>query len=305
MAEITRRDFIKQSSALAAMMGLGSFAIPDIARAMQTLSAVNPPVLWIQAQSCSGCSISLLNSENPGPVELLTRYISLVSHQTLSMATGDTFIDTMEKSMDHGGYFLVVEGSIPAGMPKACLMNHEPVADIIVRAARSAKAVITIGTCASFGGIPAAEGNSTGAVSVPDYLDGKNIKKDIIRLPGCPSHPDWLVGTLVHLLSFGMPKLDSLNRPEMFYSRLVHDQCPFFADYEKENFAEKIGDKGCLFKLGCCGPITYADCNIRKWNSGTNTCITASAPCTGCASENYVAKKDFPLFRKNELNLRR
>ncbi|MEA1967987.1 MAG: hydrogenase small subunit [Thermodesulfobacteriota bacterium] len=300
MVKINRRDFMKQSAALAAMMGLGSFAIPDIAKAMQTLSAANPPVLWIQGQSCSGCSISLLNSENPGPVQFLTRYISLVSHQTLSTATGETFLETMDKSISHGGYYLVVEGSMPAGMPGACLMNHEPVTDIVAKAARNAKAVITLGTCASFGGIPAAEGNPTGAVSVPDFLDSKHIKTDLIRLPGCPAHPDWLVGTLVHILGFGMPELDRKNRPKMFYGKTIHDQCPRFADYERENFAEKIGDPGCLFKLGCCGPITYADCNIRKWNSGTNTCINAGAPCTGCASENYMAKKDFPLFRKNE-----
>ncbi|MFO7886214.1 MAG: hydrogenase small subunit [Desulfobacteraceae bacterium] len=300
MVKLTRRDFIKQSAGLAAMMGLGAMAVPDIARAMQTLTSGHPPVLWIQGQSCSGCSVSLLNTENPGPAQLLLRYISLVSHQTLSTATGDVFLDTMNKTIEKGNYYLVVEGSLPAGMPEACMMNHEPVTDIVARAAVKSKALITLGTCASFGGIPAAEGNPTGAVSVPDYLKANHIQKEFIRLPGCPAHPDWLVGTLVHLLGFGMPKLDEQQRPRMFYKQLVHDQCPRFADYERENFALKPGDPGCLFKLGCCGPITYADCNIRQWNSGTSSCIQAGAPCTGCASEHYMADKEFSLFRKNE-----
>jgi len=300
MAYLTRREFIRQSAGLAAMMGLGSMAAPKIAGAVQTLTSPNPPVLWLQGQSCSGCSISLLNTENPGPYRLITQYISLTAHQTLSTATGHTFIDTVETTIARGNYTLVVEGSLPAGMPEACMMNHEPLTDITARAARQAKAIITLGTCASFGGIPAAEGNPTGAVSVPDFLDAKRIEKPLIRLPGCPAHPDWLVGTLVHILGFGIPECDSRQRPMMFYKDLVHDQCPRFADYEREKFAEKFGDPGCLFKLGCCGPITHADCNIRKWNSGTNNCIDAGAPCIGCAWEHYTAKKDFSLFRKNE-----
>ena len=64
----------------------------------------------------------------------------------------------------------------------------------------------------------------------------------------------------------------------------MHDECPRFADYEREKFARKFGDEGCLFKLGCQGPLTLADCNLRQWNGGANSCIRAGAPCIGCAS---------------------
>ncbi len=300
MQDINRREFLKTSAKLAAMMGLGSSAIPEIAEAMKQLSSGNPPVLWIQGLSCSGCSVSLLNSENPGPAQLLMRYISLMAHSTLSTATGKTFMDVLNKSIDQGGYYLVVEGSIPSGMPKACLVGHEPITKMVSRAARNANAVIAVGSCASFGGIPSAENNPTGAVSVPDFLNTKGISKPTIILPGCPAHPDWTVGTIVHVLKFGIPALDEKNRPKMFYSKLIHDQCPKFSDYERENFAKSFSDDGCLFKLGCLGPNTHADCTVRFWNSGINTCIIAGGPCIGCASEDYASKTSFPFYRKGE-----
>jgi hydrogenase small subunit len=171
----------------------------------------------------------------------------------------------------------------------------------VVRAAKGAKAVIAMGTCAVYGGIPAAEGNPTGATSIIWYLKQAGVVKPVIALPGCPPHPDWLVGTLVHVLKFGLPALDGEGRPKMFYSKLVHDQCPRFADYERENFAKTFSDEGCLFKLGCLGPITKADCTLRNWNSGVNSCIKAGAPCIGCTSKEFAAKVTFPFYRKSEL----
>ncbi len=122
----------------------------------------------------------------------------------------------------------------------------------------------------------------------------------MIRLPGCPANPDWIIGTLVHLLKFGIPRLDDKNRPKMFYSKLIHEQCPRFADYEREKYAEHFSDNGCLFKLGCLGPNTNADCTIRYWNSGANSCIQSGAPCIGCASEDFAHKSSVPFYRKTE-----
>lgn len=300
--DITRRKFLEFGAKMAAIMGLGSSAIPKIAEALEQLSAGNAPVLWLQGQSCSGCSVSLLNTEYPGPAQVLTGYISLLFHSTLSASTGDVSMEVLNRSIDHGGYLLVVEGSIPAGMPEACIVGHEHFSKQVIRAAKNAKAVIAVGTCAAFGGIPAAENNPTGAVSVPHFFKSQGISKPLIVLPGCPTHPDWIVGTLVHVLKFGIPSLDEQGRPNMFFSKLIHDQCPRFADYERENFAKSFSDDGCLFKLGCLGPNTYADCTLRLWNSGTNSCINAGAPCIGCASEEFAAKASSPFYRHGELN---
>ncbi|RJP30893.1 MAG: hypothetical protein C4527_08710 [Candidatus Omnitrophota bacterium] len=301
MSQIDRREFLRYGVRLAALMGMGRAALPQLAEGLEQLTSGTAPVLWLQGQSCSGCSVSLLNSDEPGPVTVLTQYISLLFHSTLSTATGEVGMNIVHRAIEEGGYYLVVEGSMSAGMPEACLMGHEPITRLVSRAAQKAKAVIAIGACAAFGGIPAAENNPTGAMSVPDFLQREGVSKPTIRLPGCPCHPDWLVGTLVHVLKFGLPPLDTLGRPQMFYNRLIHDQCPRFADYERENFARTFSDEGCLFLLGCQGPLTQADCTLRHWNSRVNTCIKANAPCIGCASEDFALHSSFAFYPKDEL----
>ena len=107
-----------------------------------------------------------------------------------------------------------------------------------------------------------------------------------------------IIGTLIHLLKFDLPELDSAGRPTMFYSRIIHDQCPRFSDYERERFAATFSDEGYLFKLGCLGPTTHADCTLRLWNGRTNYCIKASAPCIGCTSPDFALKTSFPFYTK-------
>jgi len=297
LAQLSRREFLAVATRLTALMGLAGGAIPTMAEAAEQLAG-RAPVLWLQGQSCSGCSVSLLNASPLTPDRLLTQYISLVFHQTLSAATGHVAVETVTRTIARGGYILVVEGAVPAGMPEACLFGQEPFPDQLARAARKAKAVVALGTCAAFGGIPAAAHNPTGSVSVPAFLKNVGVGVPTILLPGCPMHPDWLVGTVVHVLKFGLPPLDELGRPKAFFSKLVHEQCPRYADYESERFAKAFGEEGCLFKLGCQGPLTKADCNQRQWNGGTSTCIRAGAACIGCASATFSAKADYPFFLK-------
>jgi hydrogenase small subunit len=298
MDAINRRSFLQLSARLSVLMGLGATAIPRIAEALEDLSQGLAPVLWLQGQSCSGCSVSLLDSEAVAPVKLLTRYISLGFHQTLSAATGGQAVAVVNKIISQGGYILIVEGAVPAQMPLACTFGGEPFAEQLARAARSAKVVLTVGTCSSYGGVPAAENNPTGAVNVPAFLKSRGLNPAVIRLPGCPVHPDWLVGTVVHALKFGLPPMDGLGRPLAYFSKSMHEQCPLFNDYERGHFARTFGEDGCLFKLGCAGPITNTDCNIRGWNGGVNSCIRAGAPCIGCGGENFAAKAAFPFITK-------
>lgn len=299
MNSISRRSFLELSARLAAVMGLGAGAIPRMAEAVEELASGTAPVLWLQGQSCSGCSVSLLDAEAISPARLLTRYISLGFHQTLSTATGHMAVETANKVISAGGSILIVEGAVPAGMPKACSFGGEAFGDQLVRAARSAKAVLATGSCAAFGGIPGAENNPTGAISAAQHLKNQGVSTPTILIPGCPCHPDWILGTVTHALRFGIPPLDSLGRPKAFFSRLMHDQCPRYADYEREKFAKTFGDEGCLFKLGCLGPITRTDCALRQWNGGVNTCIRAGAPCIGCGGEQFAAKAGLPFTTKN------
>jgi len=296
MADITRRQLLQWSTRLAALMGLETAMLPQVAEALDLFASGNAPVLWLQGLSCSGCSVSALNTETPSAVELLTGYAALKFHGTLSAATGHIAEDVVVRMIESGDFYLAVEGSMPVGIPEACMFASKPVTEQVIRAAQRAKAVLCVGTCASFGGIPAAEGNPTGAQSVPQFLADRHVSVPVIRVPGCPTHPNWVVGTLVYLIKFGLPALDGMQRPTMFFDRLIHDQCPRFADYERERFAQTFSDDGCLFKLGCLGPVTHADCTIRQWNGGVNYCINARGPCVGCASHDFVAQRAFPLY---------
>ncbi len=299
MDAMNRRSFLSLSVRLTALMGLSAKAIPAMAESLAQIARGDAPALWLQGQCCSGCSVSLLNSEPLGPDTLLTQYVSLAFHQTLSGATGDAAVQVVNRAIAKGGYFLIVEGSVPAGMPKACMFGEETFADQVARAARNAKAIICVGSCATSGGIPAAQNNPTGAIGVPAYLAKQDIKTPCISLPGCPAHPDWVVGTIAHVLKFGLPPLDELGQPKAFYGRTIHEQCPRFPEYERENFATTFGAEGCLFKLGCAGPITKADCTLRQWNGGTNNCIRAGAPCIGCARSGFALDANFPFHLKN------
>jgi hydrogenase small subunit len=300
MTSISRRDFVTLSARLAAVLGLGARSVPALADTLADMATGRAPVLWLQGQSCSGCSVSLLDSEPITVGRLVTKFIGLQFHQTLSGASCQQAVQLVNEVIQRGGYVLVVEGTVPAGMPAACRFGDEPFSEQVVRAARNATAVLAVGSCATWGGIPAAEGNPTGAVSVPVHLKNAGVAKPTILIPGCPAHPDWIVGTIAHFIRFGLPPLDAAGRPQAFFSKTVHDQCPRFSDYERERFAAKFGDDGCLFKLGCVGFNTRADCTLRGWNGGVNHCIAAHAPCVGCAGPAFARAKAFPIYRKNE-----
>jgi len=294
--KMNRRSFLGTAARLATLYGMQSTAISAIAEALDSATSGGAPVLWLQGQSCSGCSISLLDTYPRSIVQFLTHDIQLKFHQTLSAATGHVATTSVKEVIAKGGYYLVVEGSVPVGMPAACRFDHAYFTDQLRQAIPPAKAVISVGTCSSHGGIPAAEGNPTGAISLRAFMKQEKIEKPCIAVPGCPPHPDWMVGTIAHVIKFGLPPMDADGCPLMFYRRTIHDVCPRFPDYERKNFAKQFGEEGCLFKLGCQGPVTYADCTLRKWNGGTNDCIAAGGCCTGCTTRDYPRPKNFPMY---------
>ncbi|PLX84118.1 MAG: hypothetical protein C0614_05280 [Desulfuromonas sp.] len=298
--KIDRRTFLKDAGLLIAGMGLAPVLKPGFAEALESLATGRAPILWLQGQSCSGCSVSLINSESPGPADLITRYLSLYFHQTLSAATGDVAMNVMAEAIEQGDYILVVEGAVPVGMPEACMIGEENFTDLLLNAAGKARAVVAVGTCASFGGVPAAPPNPTGSLSVVDFLTEEKLSIPLVNLPGCPAHPGWIVGNLVYLLKVGIPEVDKHLRPLSTYGKLLHDQCQNFAQYQKMNFVTTLGEEGCLFKLGCQGVVTHADCPMRGWNGGINWCVKANAPCVGCARPEFARDQKFAFYRLNE-----
>ncbi|MBG7616935.1 MAG: hydrogenase small subunit [Chloroflexi bacterium] len=261
-------------------------------------------VIWFQAASCTGCSVSLLNSASPTIKNVLVDqiipgvHINLRFHATVMAGQGEPVIKVLEDTARDlkGGYVLIAEGGIPTKQDAMYgamgERNNKPVsmAQRIEELASNALAVLSVGTCASFGGISAASPNPSGCLSISEFLKQKKINKPLINIPGCPPHPEWIVGTIADIILNGIPtpdKLDDYGRPLVFYGKLIHENCPNRAYFDEGKFATKIGEAGCLYKLGCKGPVTYADCPTRHWNSGTNWVIGAGAPCNGCTQPEY------------------
>jgi len=275
---------------------------------------VEVPVIWLQGQACSGCVVTLLNSFSPGIGTILLRELAPGKHVNLrflltAMAgQGQQVLDVLADTARTGGYVLVMEGSVPLAHPGFATLGmdgeHEtPISRKAVELARSAAAVVAMGTCAAFGGIPSGAPNPTGAVSISELLAREGVKTPVICVPGCPPHPDWLVGLLGAVMRRGLASVetDEIGRPTMFYGELVHENCPRRADFDAGKFAKAFGQPGCLYELGCKGPVTYADCPKRMWNSGTNWCIGAGSPCHGCVEPDFPDRLS-PLYKKIDEN---
>jgi len=262
------------------------------------------PVIYLQTAACSGCAVSLLNAASPTIKNVLIDqiipgvHINLRFHPVIMAAAGELAISAMEDTAREkkDGYVLVVEGAIPStdGALYGAIGERDgkpvPMGDRVAELARDAMAVIALGTCASFGGISAAAPNPTGCQPVKKFLDSKGIAKPLVNIPGCPPHPDWFTGTVASILLNGLPTaedLDDFLRPKAFYGKLIHENCPRRAYFDEGKFAKKFGDEGCLYELGCKGPITYSDCPLRRWNNGTNWVIGAGAPCNGCTQPEF------------------
>ena len=271
------------------------------------------PVIWLQGAGCTGCSVSVLNSVSPKIQNLLLDEIvpghklNLIFHATIMAGQGEPAIEVLKDSEKNrkGGYILVVEGAIPTAENGiyGCIGEkdgeHLTFEQSVTDLGKNAFLTIALGTCSAYGGIPAAEPNPTGCKSVQTLFSEKGINTGVVNLPGCPPHPAWFVGTIAAVILSGIEaiELDELARPRLFYGKLIHENCPRRADFDKGKFAEKLGEQGCMYNLGCKGHYTYADCPLRQWNNGINWCVKAGSPCIGCVQPEFPDGTS-PIYEK-------
>jgi quinone-reactive Ni/Fe-hydrogenase small subunit len=290
-----RREFMKWASATTAALMLPSIFTPLVAEAAELMTRV--PVIWIELQDCAGNSEALLRSDGPKIDEIVLDIISLEFHETLMAPAGHQAEKQLEEAVEHfkGKYLLFVEGSIPAGAGKTwCTVGAggETFLDHFQRLAGDAAAVVAVGSCATYGGIPAASPNPTGAVGVMDVLRGKPL----INIPACPANPANMVGVVLHFVLTGqIPELDSLLRPKFAFGYRIHDNCERRAHFDAGEFVEEWGDTGaqnnfCLYKMGCKGPMTFNNCSIVRYNEGVNWPIGVGRGCIGCSEPDFWDK---------------
>lgn len=284
-ASSSRRDFMKAVTTITAMLGLPASMIPKVAAAAEGDN--RPPVIWLHFQECTGCSESLLRSSHPGVPELLLDLINVEYQETLMAGSGvqaeDALHNAIEKYKDQ--YFLVVEGAVPlAENGVYCKIGGATAKDILAKASENAYAVVCIGTCATLGGIQAADPNPTQAVSAASLVNNKPL----INLPGCPPNAYNLPATLLYILTMGkLPELDASNRPLFAYGRKIHDHCERRSHFDAGRFAKAFGDSThalgyCLYELGCKGPATFANCSTLRFNDGIAWPVSIGHPCVGC-----------------------
>jgi Ni,Fe-hydrogenase I small subunit len=264
-------------------------------------------VLWLQAGSCGGCSMSALAAGDVGLVSTLGRFgIRLLWHPALSEESGVEAVAILDAvatgrvALD----CLCIEGSVlfgPGGSGRFQMLSGtgRAMKDWIAALAPRARHVVAVGSCAAYGGVPAAGANATDARGLafsgsdPGGALGKDFRSasglPVINISGCAPHPGWIVETLAALAldEYGPERLDSLGRPRAIADHLAHHGCGRNEFYEFKASAAQPSDRGCLMEnLGCRATQAPGDCNLRRWN-GSGSCTDAGFTCINCTSPGF------------------
>jgi hydrogenase small subunit len=299
---VSRRDFLKFCSGMAATLVLPPHYISQIARALA--SAKRPPLVWLEFQDCAGCTESLLRANKPTVAELVLDILSVNYHETIMAPSGKRAEESLQTTVEEGGYLTVVEGAIPTKDDGIyCCIGGRTAVDILQEVAANSAAVITVGACAFYGGWPATPPNPTEAKGVQDLISGVPI----INLPGCPFNVDNLTATVVHYLTFGsLPATDDLGRPLFAYGRRIHDNCERRGHFDAGEFVREWGDEGhrkgwCLYQMGCKGPVAFHNCPTIRWNEGTSWPVGAGHGCIACAAPKFWERPAYEAVPIHEL----
>jgi hydrogenase small subunit len=281
-------------------------------------------VFWIAGMSCDGCSIAASGATNPSVEDLLLGRIPnlpkvVLHHPVLSPGAGTEFIRPFRKAVEGtlgAPYVVVLEGSVPDDQafpteygyfsamgaggfdPESDTDQPNRVTDWLWKLAPGAAAYVAIGTCATWGGIPAAAGNITGSMSLTDFL-GKDYRSalgvPVVNVPGCSPVGDNFTETVAAVLLFlqnlaPLPKFDELGRPAWLFGETVHRHCPKAGYYEEGVFAHDPGDNECLVEIGCWGPVVQCNIVERGAINHMGGCMVAGGACIGCTMPGFPDK---------------
>jgi hydrogenase small subunit len=278
---VTRRDFMKFCTAMAAVLALPSSFVPKIAEAVATKK--KPYLVWLEFQDCAGDTEALLRATKPTVGSIVLDVLSVDYHETIMAPSGHQAEKSLQDVVKNnkGAYFTVVEGSIPAGDGGVyCCVSGRSALDIAQEVCGNALATIAVGTCATSGGIPRALPNPTGALSVKEAVPNATV----INIPGCPLNVENLTATIVHYLTFNaLPNTDKLGRPLFAFGKRIHDNCERRGHFDAGQFVRQWGDEG--------------HSPTVKYNEGTSWPIQGGHGCIGC-SEPHFWDTMSPFYRR-------
>lgn len=287
---MNRREFLKLILKGALLGNFISLITPKLEEALAQGKINKLPIIMIETGTCTGDSISFDNIWTPSLSDVFNNITEWRYDWTLMQNQGDSaqqvLLDTENSDQ---GFVLLVQGSMiqqdNGSYNHVALENGKLITgvEMVRRLGLKAKYVVAIGHCATYGGPVAGYPNPTKSTGVQNILPERRV----INVSGCPAHPDWIMGTLLHLALYGEPELEKFGRPKMFYGETIHNNCPRRRYYDQGVFATNVGQKECLYRVGCKGPVTYADCPIRRWNDRYNWPIGCNSPCIGCTEPGY------------------
>lgn len=316
---VSRRDFMKLCGVVAVAAGLSELGAPKVAQALETsvIGATKGnlyPVIWMEGASCTGCTEAFAGLQTPTAASIVLDMISLNYSETLAAGAGWAVEEAKKQTIEAGNYILIYEGAMAEGWGgQALRIANEPGSVSLLEAAKSANAIIALGSCAVNGGWMGAHPNPPQVLGVQQFLAKNGVTEvPIINVPGCPANPEWLVALLVDvvLMDNTIPKLNSENKPAEIFDQTVHDNCERRGHFENGEFVYRFGSeeeaKGyCLYAMGCRGPQTKANCGIVQWDNRRSWCIHSGAPCVGCCEadpndpgHNWV-EVNTPFFRRH------
>ena len=291
----------------------------DTARATTAAGPIREiDVLWINAGlSCDGDTIAMTAATQPSIEDMVRGGSAVDSQGQFSQPVPGVrkrgrisgAFPSRRRGASCDPFILVVEGSIPDETNKAegywasfgtDQETGQPITtcEWIDRLAPKAWAIMAAGTCATYGGIHAMEGNPTGCMGLADYLGWKWKSKagiPIVCIPGCPVQPDNFMETLLYLLHMAAGKapmipLDDALRPTWLFGQTVHEGCDRGGYYEQAEFAEEYGARTCIVKLGCWGPVVQCNVGKRGWMAGIGGCPNVGGICIGCTMPGFPDK---------------
>jgi hydrogenase small subunit len=297
---ISRRDFLKYCATTAAVLGISEIEFTSgVAHALEKPTSGKPAVLWIEGQACAGCTIALTQVSYPPIASVILDKISIRYDGTIMAAAGHLAEKVYEDTVKQGGYILIVEGATPGADDRFHMGGGMPFRKRLEESAKNATAVLAVGACSTYGGIPRA--CPTKGMGVSEVLKKAGINKPVVNISTCPVHPDHLIGTILYVLVTGkVPELDSKGRPAMYFGEVsMHDNCRRRAHFDAGEFLKDWNDpkqkNWCMLEKGCKGPVSYIDCTVRRWNDGISFCLDCGGVCQACGEPVFYDKVT-PLY---------
>jgi hydrogenase small subunit len=256
--------------------------------------------VWLTGIGCNRCTMAMLGASEPGIEDLIQGNVPdvprvVLLHPELAMESGDAFRLNLERAAEGAlsPYVLVLEGAIPdekrAGEGSFSRMGTSAegrpvtIGDWVDRLAPNAEAAVAFGSCATWGGIPAADGNPIGARGLESYL-GRDFKSraglPVVNVPGCAPTGEGFIETLIyvflHLAQLVPLDLDEERRPRWMFS---HDTYPLPPRVE---YPPAAG-----FELSN-RPTIKCQVPVAGWMRGFGGCARVGGSCIGCTERDFV-----------------